>query len=411
MLRNRRYRLIIVSLFELFLLGCSNLLSAHPGKVDVASQCTIPSRSLSDHGADFTPFKNYSGGDAKISADLHGNNPQKEISYENTTLTEDVTWSGLVVVRGYLVIASQTTVRIEPGTVVRFMKSPILRQMPRLVVMGRIDCRGLPGQPVLFAPNDPGSAKAGWEGVLLLSSEKRNHLEHLRVEGAVTGIEARFSNFSMTDVTVTKSRTGMLMRDSVTQLTRVTLDNCDTGLEAFGSELELLDGTLAHNRRGVEVVRCKLSMQGVKVSMNRQRGITAAECRIRFVSCEIAGNGSGAYVNRGMGQIMGTRFVGNRLIGLDLVASRLMIRRSLFADTDGDAVRMDDGQSLILESAFHGNRGYNLVNHGREIISAVLNWWGSFRETEIADKLFDADRDAHYGKIIFSPWLPEKPAQ
>ena len=117
---------------------------------------------------------------------------KSDISYENITLSEDVTWRGTVLIRGYLVIAPQATLRIEPGTVVRFMKSAITRQLPRLVIMGRIQCNGTAEKPVLFAPNFTDAAKGDWNGILLLASEKRNLFEHCRIEGSEIGLEALF---------------------------------------------------------------------------------------------------------------------------------------------------------------------------------------------------------------------------
>jgi hypothetical protein len=334
---------------------------------------------------------------------------QNEFSYENATLTEDVVWRGSVIVRGSLVIAPQATVRIEPGTVVRFMKSPIFRQAPRLVVLGRIECRGTSDRPVLFAPNAVGELRGEWGGILLLSSEKRNRFESVRIEGATTGIDARFSNFEAIDTTVTRSSMGLLLRDSAIRLTRVTVANCETGLEAHDSGLDLRDSTLVHNRRGMVARRTTLILQAVAVRDSEQQGITADECRIRFSSCEFTGNSSGAQLSRSEGQIVKSRFVANRGIGLDLSASRLKIQQSLFAENSADGVRMDDGQSVIWESAFVHNSGHNLVNNGSESVSAVGNWWGSEQEMNIVNKLYDTSKNPLNGAIHVFPWLPERP--
>ena len=50
--------------------------------------------------------------------------PQIPVAYENATITEDVSWRGSVVVKGALVVAPQATLRIEPGTAIRFMARP-----------------------------------------------------------------------------------------------------------------------------------------------------------------------------------------------------------------------------------------------------------------------------------------------
>jgi hypothetical protein len=110
---------------------------------------------------------------------------QVDYAYENATITEDVRWHGVVVVKGALVVAPQATLRIEPGTVVRFMASRGSRQLPRLVVMGRIEGIGTLDHPILFASRAAAPVNRGdWGGIVLLSSEKRNLLEQCRIEGA-----------------------------------------------------------------------------------------------------------------------------------------------------------------------------------------------------------------------------------
>jgi hypothetical protein len=334
-----------------------------------------------------------------------------DISYENATITEDVTWSGSVLVRGYLVIAPQATVRIEPGTVVRFMRSPLLRQTARLVVMGRLHCDGAAGRPVLFTPNVAEPDRGDWGGILLLSSEKRNRLDHLRIEGAATGIEASFSTLSGTDVGITRSTVGMLLRDSSASLTQADIHDCETGLETLDSEIDLRESALTGNRRGITARRATLILLSVSLKENEQSGITAADCRVRLTSCRVMANGGGARLAGSEGQITGTRFVANRGVGLELLDTRIKVHQNLFAETSGDGIRVNDGRSLIWGNSFEGNRGYNLALTGLDRIVAVGNWWGSATERTIAKKLLDAAQDPRSGQIVYFPWLPEKPAE
>ncbi|MBI2353643.1 MAG: right-handed parallel beta-helix repeat-containing protein [Deltaproteobacteria bacterium] len=325
-----------------------------------------------------------------------------DISYENVTITEDVTWRGTVLVRGGVVIAPQATLRIEPGTVVRFMRSVITRQSPRLVVMGRLQCNGTADKPVLLAPNFAEAARGDWGGVLLLSSEKRNLLEHCRIEGAETAIEARFSTFSAKGVTIAGAGTGLLLRDSTATLATLGVSACGTGLESHDSEIELREGTLTENRQGIVAHRSALALARVDISGSDRQGILADECRIRFNSCELAGNGVGALLTGGEGQILLSRFVRNRDVGLQLAGARIKVQRCLFADNLGDGMRVEDGRGVVWASVFSGNGGYNLASTGRETISAVQNWWGSNDEAAIAAKLL--------GAVVFAPWLAERPA-
>lgn len=326
---------------------------------------------------------------------------QPDISYENSTLTEDVTWRGTVLIRGYVVIAPQATVRIEPGTAVRFMKSSILRQAPRLVIMGRIQCSGAVENPVVFAPNFAESMPGDWGGIMLLSTEKRNQFEQVRIEGAATGIDARFSNLNGKGITIIRSGTGVVLKDSTAQLGEVSVSECETGLDIRDSEFELRDSTVFANQTGIFAHHASLVFASLTLRDNGQQGIQAEECRIRFSSCEISGNGVGALVKGGEGQVLLSRFLRNRQAGIRMDGARLRIYRSLFADNVRDGIRAEDGKSIIWGCSFSGNGGANLAVSGGERISAVLNWWGTAEETAITSKLS--------GQVIVAPWLAEKP--
>ena len=332
-----------------------------------------------------------------------------DFSYENATLAEDVTWRGTVLVRGYLVIAPQATLRIEPGTVVRFMKSAILRQVPRLVVMGRLQCSGTEENPVLFAPNFAEAARGDWGGVLLLSSEKRNQCDHSRFEGAETAIEAHFSTITAKGVTISRAGTGLLLRDSVVALTAVVINDCETGLEVHDSELDLREGILANNRSGIAAYRSSLALTMVNINGSKQQGIVANECRVKLNACDLVLNVVGALLKGGEGQVLMSRFEKNSDVGLHLSGARIKVQRCLFADNLGDGLRMDDGRGIVWASAFSGNGGYNLANNGQEDVSAVQNWWGSNDEATIAAKLLASSIDVRVGAIACFPWLAEKP--
>lgn len=332
---------------------------------------------------------------------------QGNFSYENATLTEDVTWSGTVVIRGYMLVASQATVRIAPGTTVRFMRSPILNQTPRLVVMGRLQCDGTAEQPVLFGPAAE-AHRGDWRGILLLSSEKRNQCDNCRIEGAEVALEARYSTFTSKGLAVSRSVTGIFLQESTASLSSFSAKECATGIEAHDSELDLRDGTLTDNGRGIVAHRTGLVMSALEVSGSGQEGVLAEECGIKFSSCGFSGNGVGAWLTGGVGQIFMSRFVGNRDAGLHLTRARIKIQRSLFADNLGDGLHTDDGRGVVLLSAFVNNSGYNLAHGGSDEFSAVQNWWGSTSEAAIMVKLHAGG--GRPGAINVTPWLAEKPA-
>jgi hypothetical protein len=336
--------------------------------------------------------------------------PQSPVTYENATITEDVSWRGSVVVRGAVVVAPQATLRIEPGTEIRFMAATGSSQRPSLVVMGRIQAVGSPGEPILFASAAASMQKKGaWGGILLLSSEKRNQLEHCRIEGAEAAIEGRFSSVSLISVAISSSTTGVVLRDSTVGMSKSSVSGCDTGIEVHDSELELRDTVIDRNRRGAILFRSSVTMSVVSVTDNSLLGILAEEGRTRLTSCEVSGNGVGAYFKGGEGQLFMSRFNRNSVTGLHLAAARLKINRCRIIENLRDGLQVEDDRATIWGNAFGGNGGYDLFNAGPDNISAPLNWWDSGDEAAVKGRLSAVTRNGRSGIVNVFPWLLEKP--
>jgi hypothetical protein len=332
--------------------------------------------------------------------------------YENATLTEDVTLRGTVAVTGALVIAPQATLRIEPGAVVHFLPARGSRQSPRLVVMGRIQAVGSPDHPITFSGNSAGPAKSGaWAGILLLSSEKRNQLEHCRIEGAETGLAVRFSTFSAKALSVSSATAGIVLHDSTATVTSSLVSGCQTGVEAHDSEVELRESSVVQNRKGLALFRSSVVLSTVTMTGNRQFGILSEECRLKLTSCEFSGSAIGARISGGEGQVLLSRFIGNLETALHLSAARLKISRCQISDNLRDGVKLEDGRATLWGNQFSGNGGYNLVVAGHESVTAVQNWWGASDETSVLLKIYNAGRDGRFGEIQIFPWLAKKPTQ
>lgn len=335
---------------------------------------------------------------------------QVAVTYVNRTLTEDTSWRGTIVVKGFVVVAPQTTLRIEPGTVIRFMAVSGSNQLPRLVVMGRITSVGTVERPILFAPNHAISNKGDWGGLLLLSSEKRNQLEHCTIEGAETGLEGRFSNVIAKALSITKSRTGCLLRDCTATLTAPNFSGCDTGVEVHDSEVELRDATVIGNRHGMLLFRSSIVMSSVEVTGSTLQGLLSEDCRLKLNACDISDNMIGAHFKGGEGQIFLSRFMRNRETALHLDSARLKISRCQITDNIRDGLLLEDDRAAVWGNAISNNGGFNLVSTGRDPVTASQNWWGVSDELSVMAKLSTGAGVQRPGALNVFPWLLEKPS-
>lgn len=332
--------------------------------------------------------------------------------YDKALLSEDVTWRGTVLVKGYVVVAPQATLRMEPGTVVRFAGSGDgSGESARLVVQGRIQAVGSAELPIILTSDRPKPTRGDWGGISFVSSEKRNVLEQCRIEYASAGIQAIFSTVSLKAVSITGTQTGLLIRDSVVQMTGGTVTESEAGIEAHDSELELRDASIAGCKSGMIINRSAVGFSAVKVRDNQLIGISSEDCRIKITAGEVSGNGFGVRLKGGEGQILATRFSGNLATALQLSGSRIKVQRCGFVDNGQDAVRLEDGRALITGNYFSGNKGFNIYNAGPDKVVALQNWWGSGERAVILQKIHDAVRDLRSGPVQLFPWLTEKPQQ
>lgn len=329
-------------------------------------------------------------------------------SYDGAVLTEDVTWRGSILVKGSVVVAPHATLRIEPGTVVRFASSAAQRY-PNLVIQGRLNATGSAESPIVLTPDRSKPVRGSWGGIVFLSTGKRNVLEHCRIEFAETALDVRFSTVALKAVTITQARTALLSHDGIVQVTGSTVSDSDTGIELYDSEFDGRETTVDSCQRGAVFNKSSVVLSSFTFMNNQQTGLALDECRIKISGGEFSGNTVGVRIKGGEGQITMSRFLRNKQTALHLSRSRIKITRCLFAENLQEALRTEDGRALILNNAFSTNGGFNLFNAGREVVSAHQNWWGTKDTLLISQKISDVSRDKNTGAVLVFPWLGEKP--
>jgi hypothetical protein len=333
---------------------------------------------------------------------------QTTVVYDGAVLTEDVTWRGLILVKGFVVVAPQATLRIDPGTVVRFVATTA-QQLPNLVVQGRLHAAGTSEQPIVLTSDRSSLARGSWGGIVFLSTEKRNFLERCRIEYADTGVDVRFSTVILKDVSIEQTQTALLSHDGVVKMTGGTVSNSETGIEIYNSEFDGNDTTVSSCQRGCVLNKSSVVLSSLKIMNSQQIGLEAEECRIKISGGEFSGSELGARIRGGEGQIIMSRFLRNRRTALHLIGTRIKVQRCLFAENSQDALRTEDSRALLLNNAFSSNGGFNLYNAGREVVGARQNWWGTRDQYMIGQKIHDAALDNNTGAVHVFPWLNEKP--
>jgi parallel beta-helix repeat protein len=112
------------------------------------------------------------------------------------SILADDSWSGIVTVVGQLVVKKGVTLRILPGTTVRF---PWLDEDANgigdgeLTVEGRLLARGTKDLPIMFTSARESPAPKDWTFVMI-STSRGSVLEHCVFEYAFTGLQVHLSS-------------------------------------------------------------------------------------------------------------------------------------------------------------------------------------------------------------------------
>jgi len=335
---------------------------------------------------------------------------QAETVLDGRTITEDLTLRGSVLVRGSLVVAPQATLRLEAGTQVRFAPAAGSGAKPSLVVLGRLMAQGTAQKPVVLGSAFGQPAVGDWGGVLLISTEKRNSLDHCRIEGAQTGVTARYSQFSGVGLSIVHSHLGIALYDSLVSLTKAEIQRCDVGLNLSDSEMELKESLVKENRIGVVALRSALVGDGLQLRNNSQEGMVLDQARFRISGSTVTENRSGVRATGGEGQILFSRFSDNREDGVVLQETRVRISDSSFIRNGRAGLALENARGSAVGCFFADNAQAQLLHAGSEPFSAPLNWWGTADEQRIASGIQDSGRISGEGKVQYVPFLLQSPS-
>lgn len=327
-------------------------------------------------------------------------------------LTEDANWRGEVLIEGAVTVASQTTLTISPGTIIRFTGNEIdTGARGVLLVFGRLVARGRAGQSILFTAADAAVTAGRWQGLVFLGSDKKNLLEHCRVEGATTAIDAAFATLALKEVQLSASTTGLRCQDCLLTMTGGGAEHCGLGMTLSDSETDLRELTMRNNGRGFDVVRSSLSLTGSSIEENERGGVVVDGGRLALSANRVVNNGSGLTLTACEGNITSNRVADNRGHGVHLAKARLRVEGNSIEHNGGNGLEVEDGTAIAWGNALTANGGYDCFNAGTEDFRAIGNWWGGKDGTDLATRIYDHQGDGHRGRVIHQPILRQRPSR
>lgn len=262
-----------------------------------------------------------------------------------SVIDRDTTWSGEVIVEGAVLVARTATLKIAPGTVVRFKR--IDRDGDgvgdgELRIVGRVIARGTPEKPIRFVSAEVQPRPGDWSYLLLFTSGEESVIEHCFFEYAFTGVQVHFSRAVISDSVFRYNREGI----------------------RFGrGELNVEHNQIMHNDVGIRYHRLEgpVGIRGNVISENGV-GLLLVPSSQKFVD-----SSAGAYV---------------------------------------PDVRYYTAP-LIKDNSIFDNLRYNYQLGERLSIDIPLmgNWWGSTDVEKIRSTIYDRARDPELGLVTILPLI------
>jgi parallel beta-helix repeat protein len=284
-----------------------------------------------------------------------------------------VTWNRAgspYIVTGDITIPAGSTLRLEPGVVLRF-KPNLADQKGKkpfdleILVEGTLEAQGADGDSVYFTSDAVDARWGDWWGILLAGPEARVKLDRVNIEFANIGVEVETGRVEMTRSAIRFcAEKGLLLREAEGQLTRTHI----TGV-----------GNFSGTGVGIYCVRTGRGMliQG-NLLVGAQTGIVAmrqATVRIRENLVSLC-RAHGIVVTASSPEIIGNTITQNEW-GLYLRGNATPVVRdnNIFENATLDLLLTD----------------YDMKGEGGELPELDLsgNWWGRVLADAVREKIED----------------------
>jgi hypothetical protein len=275
-------------------------------------------------------------------------NAATELVYGDHVIDSDTVWAGEVLIEGVVLVGRKATLRIKPGTTVRFRKTDRDNDGigdSEIRILGRVLAEGKPESPILFESAEHHPRPRDWSYLLIFTSGKKSSIDYCRFRHAFSGVQVHFST--------------AVISNSIFE----------------------------ENNEGVRFGRARLSITN-NLFQNNEVGIrfTRMEGPVRITRNEITENRRGIF----------------------LVPSGQNIQD--FFEPDRSGKPWNTGRLLITANNIHNNSRYDLTLGEKQLwdLDVTGNWWGSRDPQLIQQGIFDKITDAELGNALFMPYADSR---
>lgn len=173
-----------------------------------------------------------------------------------STLEQNTTWKGDILIHDVVLVKRGVTLTIEPGTSIRFHKKD--RDEDGIgdggvVVQGTVIARGTKKDRIIFTSAAERPEKKDWSYIMVLTAESDNIFEYCEVRYAFTGIQIQYSNAKISDCLFNNNHEGLRFRGAhLTAEYNDFLDNTlGIGFAGLDGRIVIMNNDISKNNVGI----------------------------------------------------------------------------------------------------------------------------------------------------------------
>jgi len=181
---------------------------------------------------------------------------EKQEFKEYTTMEQNTTWEGTILIHDVVVVKKGVTLTIEPGTIIRFLKKDRDGDgigEGGIVVEGTIKARGTKKDKIVFRSASENPERKDWSYIMVLTAESDNIFEYGDVRHAFTGIQIQYSNAKISDCLFDNNHEGLRFRgaDLIAEFNDFKNNTVGIGFSGLDGKIVIRYNDISKNDLGI----------------------------------------------------------------------------------------------------------------------------------------------------------------
>lgn len=161
------------------------------------------------------------------------------------TVSSDTTWRGEIIISANTSVMNNATLKIEPGTTVRFARGT------GLLIKGRMLAEGKPEQKIVFTSIEKKSASE-WDEIQL-EYATGSVISNCIFEYANWGLHSHFTNLTVSNSHFTNNFGGMRFRSGPVEIKESVFEHNSIGIRSYIGNAVIRNNVIARNETGIFV--------------------------------------------------------------------------------------------------------------------------------------------------------------